>query len=453
MVTLILSICFAFCTTLISAQNLINDVFEHLQTQQVQMVSFLFIDITGETRTIDVPINQAHKAFEDGLTFDGSSIPGCTEIYASDMLIKPDIETVRIVPWFVGVNKLAVVICDIYKDEKTKYASSPRTILKKVIDEAQALGYTLNVGAELEFFLLKKDTLEPIDTKGYCAAETNAQYAIQKSSLLHLLTNFGIAVEKIHHEVATGQYEIALRYSDALSVADQLILTKYVLQSVAQEYGYKVAFMPKPFIDQNGSALHLHFSIWDSFQFSNLFYGENNQLSPLAQQFIAGVLTHIKELTALFNTSINSYKRLVPGYEAPTYICWGSKNRSSLIRIPQAYSAQGARAELRSPDPLCNPYLAFAALLKAGLQGIQKKYTLANAVEQNLYHLNKQECALLNLASLPTSLDEAINAIEQSSIARSLMGKALDVFVQLKRDEIHAYNTHISAWELNHYIS
>lgn len=441
-----------FCNALIAEQSLANDVLEHLQTQQVQVVSFLFIDITGEIRAIDVPINQAHRAMEEGLTFDGSSIPGCADIAASDMLIKPDIETIRVVPWFMGFNKLAVVICDIYKDEKTKYPGSPRSMLKKMIDEAHALGYTINIGAELEFFFLKKDDLDPMDNKGYCAAEMNAQYAIQKSSLLHLLTNFGIAIEKIHHEVASGQLELALKYADALSIADQLILTKYALQSIAQEYGYKVVFMPKPFANQNGSALHMHFSIWDSFQFTNLFYGGPNQLSTLAQQFIAGVLVHIKELTALFNTSINSYKRLVPGYEAPIYICWGTKNRSSLIRIPQTYSAQGARAELRSPDPLCNPYLAFAALLASGLEGIRKQYAPVAAIEQNLYKISAQERVALNLISLPHNLHEAIDLLEQSTIARSLMGKTLDLFVQLKRKELHAYDTHISAWELKQYI-
>ncbi len=441
------------CSPLFSEQDVTNDILEHLQTQQVQVVSFLFVDITGEIRAIDVPINQAHKAIEEGLTFDGSSIPGCADISSSDMLIKPDIDTMRIVPWFMGVNKMAVVICDIYKDEKTKYAGSPRSMLKRVVDEAQALGYTLNVGAELEFFLLKKDDLEPMDNKGYCAAETNAQYAIQKSSLLHLLTNFGIAIEKIHHEVATGQLELAIRYTDVLSIADQLILTKYALQSIAQEYGYKVVFMPKPFADQNGSALHMHFSLWDSFQFTNLFYGGAQQLSTLAQQFIAGVLTHIKELTALFNTSINSYKRLVPGYEAPTYICWGTKNRSSLIRIPHASNAHGARAELRSPDPLCNPYIAFAALLTAGLEGIQKQYTLVPAVEENLYRLEAKKRAALDLVSLPRCLHEAVELLEHSTIARRLMGPSLDMFVKLKRKEIYAYDTHISAWELKHYIA
>lgn len=441
------------CSSLFSEQDVTNDILEHLQTQQVQVVSFLFVDITGEIRAIDVPINQAHKAIEQGLTFDGSSIPGCADITSSDMLIKPDIDTMRIVPWFMGVNKLAVVICDIYKDEKTKYAGSPRSMLKRVVDEAQALGYTLNVGAELEFFLLKKDDLEPMDNKGYCAAETNAQYAIQKSSLLHLLTNFGIAIEKIHHEVATGQLELAIRYTDVLSIADQLILTKYALQSIAQEYGYKVVFMPKPFADQNGSALHMHFSLWDSFQFTNLFYGGAQQLSTLAQQFIAGVLTHIKELTALFNTSINSYKRLVPGYEAPTYICWGTKNRSSLIRIPYINNAHGARAELRSPDPLCNPYIAFAALLAAGLEGIQKQYASVPAVEQNLYRLEAKERNALNLMSLPRCLQEAVELLEHSAMARRLMGPSLDMFVKLKKREIYAYDTHISAWELKHYIA
>ena len=265
------------------------------------------------------------------------------------------------------------------------HTGDPRRILKDLMQEAEDLGYVFNVGPELEFFLIKRDEIKPIDEHTYWAAETNAQHFIHKSSLLHVLISMGIDVEKLHHEVASGQHEIVLRYGNALNIADQIILAKFTLQSVAQECGHRVSFMPKPFANENGSAMHIHFSLWDSFHQRNAFCnGIDDKLSDIGQQFLAGVLYHINDLTTLFNPTINSYKRLVPGYEAPTYICWGTKNRSALVRVPQVFHQRHVRAELRCPDPMCNPYLAFAALLKTGLDGIKNKRALPHPVEENL---------------------------------------------------------------------
>lgn len=451
MITLLLA-CLLICNTTWGTSN-IADVIDHFQTQQVQFVNFLFTDITGTLREVTVPLSKVTNAFEYGLTFDGSSIPGCVDVCASDMLIKPDISTARITPWLMGINKSAVIICDVYQEFKRKYNGSPRQILQRALDEAEAMGYKFMVGTEIEFFLVKKDSCESIDNKTYCFAETNAQHFIQKSSMLHLLTAFGIDAEKIHHEVASGQHEISIKYGNALDIADQIMLVKYTLETIAQEYGYKVIFMPKPSKGQNGSAMHIHFSLWNRFEYKNEFYnGTNYELSRIGKQFIAGVLKHMHELTAIFNPTINSYKRLVPDYEAPTYICWGAKNRSALIRVPLAFHENNVRAELRSPDGMCNPYLAFAALLKSGLEGIKHNYTLVSPVEQNIYKCNAQEYAQLNIASLPRSLEEAVDAMKNSTLAAQIMGqKSFDQYIALKDAEIHDYNTHISDWELQRY--
>ncbi len=430
------------------------EIVETLQEQQVQFVNFLFTDIHGNIKEVTVPINHVSDAIEHGLSFDGSSVPGCSNISDSDMLLKPDMSTARIIPWFMGVNKTVIVLCDVYENVQTPHAGDPRRILKELMQEAADLGYVFNVGPELEFFILKKDETKPIDEHAYWAAETNAQHFIQKSSLVHVLTQMGIDIEKIHHEVAPGQHEVVLKYGNALHIADQLILAKFSLQSVAQEYGHHISFMPKPFANQNGSALHIHFSLWDSFHQRNAFCnGIDDKLSDIGQQFLAGVLHHINDLTALFNPTINSFKRLVPGYEAPTYICWGTKNRSALVRVPQVFHQRHVRAELRCPDPSCNPYLAFAALLKAGLDGIKNKRALPRAVEENLYKLTAHESNARTVASLPRSLEEALYNLKHSSLAKTLMGtKTLEQFLQLKQEEVHAYNTHVSAWELARFL-
>lgn len=446
---LLLIFCLLLCNTSFS-----KDILTWLDEEQVKFVNFLFCDIHGNAKEITVPIHHLPEVLEHGLAFDGSSIQGCSNISTSDMLLKPDIKTTRIIPWFVGLNKSAIIMCDIYKDIDKPHTGNPREILKNVMQEAEDLGYIFNVGPELEFFLVKNNGTEPLDNNGYCCAESNAQLFIHKSSLLHILTNMNINIEKLHHEVASGQHEISLRYGNALEIADQIILTKFTLKSVTQEYGYKVSFMPKPFANQNGSAMHIHFSLWDTFENKNAFSnGIDYKISTLGQEFISGVLYHINDLAALFNPTINSYKRLVPGYEAPIYVCWGTKNRSALVRVPQVFNQHAVRAELRCPDPMCNPYLAFAALLKAGLDGIKNKRSLMAPIEENLYKISHKECTRRNIRSLPLSLEEALYNLKQSSLASALMGrKNLQQFLRLKKKEVFNYNTHISAWEFQQYM-
>lgn len=445
-------------TTLLHAlpvrQCNIPSVINELKEQQVTFVNFIFTDILGGIKEITVPLRHALQACTDGLAFDGSSIAGCSSITTSDMLLVPDITTMRIIPWLNGINKTAVIICDIYRDEQTPFEGDARSVLKRLVQNAANNNYELFVGPELEFFFITADNITPLDTHGYFDVETNVARHIQKTTLLHLLHAMRINVEKLHHEVATGQHEISLHYGSPVDLADQIMLAKYTLKSVAQSYGFDVSFMPKPISGQNGSAMHIHFSLWDSEQQRNLFYDPANPdgVSLVGQQFITGILTHINELCLLFNPTINSFKRLVPGYEAPTYICWGKKNRSALIRLPQTAGANSKRAELRNPDPMCNPYLAFAGLLASGMQGILLDYTPVEEVEDNLYKLSARERAARDIKGLPGCLSHAITLFEQSELARELLAApTVHALVALKRKEAAAYQTYISPWEHQQY--
>lgn len=430
-------------------------VINELKEQRVAFVNFVFTDILGGFKEITVPINHALQACTEGLAFDGSSIAGCSTITASDMLLIPDITTTRIIPWLDGINKTAIIICDIYRDEHTPFEGDARSALKRIVQQAANNNYALFVGPELEFFFVQQDGSTPIDTRAYFDAETTVNRHVQKTTMMQVLYGMGINVEKLHHEVATGQHEISLRYGTPVDLADQLILAKYTLKSVAQGYGYNVNFMPKPISGQNGSAMHIHFSLWNTQDKVNLFYDVANPdgISRIGQQFLAGVLQHINELCLFFNPTINSFKRLIPGYEAPTYICWGKKNRSALIRLPQTSGANSKRAELRNPDPLCNPYLAFAALLSSGMQGIMQDYNPVAEVEDNLYKLSATERAARGIKGLPGCLSHAIALFEHSELAREIIGApAVNTLVALKRKEAAAYQNYITPWELGRYL-
>lgn len=448
---------FSLLLTLFCCSNVhtYNDlVVEDLRNQQVHFVNFLFTDIFGNIKEILLPLEHVENALENGIVFDGSSIAGCSNICQSDMILKPDVNSLRIIPWLQGVNKTALMMCDIYMNEREPFVGDPRYILKTVAQEIAQQGYACNVGPELEFFLLNADNA-PIDKNAYFSVETDLKRVIQNQSIIHLLRSIGINVEKFHHEVASGQHEFSIRYGEPLAIADQVVLAKYTLKSVMQEYGINVTFMPKPFANQNGSAMHIHFSLWDIFAHKNAFYDEDDayQMSDIGKQFIAGVLHHIPEITALLNPTINSYKRLVPGYEAPIYICWGSKNRSALVRIPETNRPNSVRAELRCPDPTCNPYLAFASLLKSGIDGVIHQLPIPSAAEENLYKLSKQQLIERKVSSLPNSLAYALHQLEQSDFMRILLGsKTLETFVALKKQELRAFNTYVTDWEIERYL-
>ncbi len=439
---------------IIQSQAYADLVVEDLKNQHVQFVTFLFTDLLGNAKEILLPLDHVEDALEHGIVFDGSSIAGCANISKSDMLLKPDVDSLRIIPWLQGTNKTALMLCDIYLNEDEPFMGDPRNLLKTVAQEIAQHGYTCNVGPELEFFFLDQEN-KPLDQHAYFNAQTDLKRVIQHQSLIHLLKGMGVNVEKFHHEVASGQYEFSIRYGEPIAIADQVILAKYTLQSVMQEYGCKVPFMPKPFKDQNGSAMHIHFSLWDTFAHKNAFFDaeDNYLLSEVGKQFIAGVLHHMPAITALLNPTINSYKRLVPGYEAPIYICWGTKNRSALIRIPEATKPNSVRAELRCPDPMCNPYLAFTALLKSGIDGVIHQRNVPAPIEKNLYTLNSQQLTEAEITSLPNSLASALHNLANSYFAFTSLGsKLLNSFVTLKNKELHAFNTCVTDWEIKKYL-
>ncbi len=432
------------------------DLLARMNNGQVQFVDFVFSDISGNLKEVTRPVSYAEDTLRDGINFDGSSIPGCMAITESDMLLKPDINTYSELPWTTQRVRTARVICDIYREENEPYEGDPRVVLQKTIQEAHDMGYEFFVGPELEFFVFDKQEKKPSDSKKYFDAETNIRNAEFQKTLLYALRAQNVKVEKLHHEVASGQLEVSIQYDDALAIADQVIIAKHTIRSLAQEVGLHATFMPKPIFGENGSAMHVHFSLYDTKNKCNAFYDKQDpvRLSTTAKHFIAGVLNRVRVMTALFNPTINSYKRLVPGYEAPIYICWGTKNRSALVRIPRINKDQAgaARAEIRSPDTMSNPYLVFAAILKAGLEGIKNKEEVMPIVEDNLYHLRSEDLHTRNILSLPTSLDEALNLLQESAFIIDLLGtNCLSEFLALKEKELYSYKTKITDWEFEKY--
>ncbi len=429
--------------------------------EQVSYINYLFTDINGTAKEVMYPATTINTIAQNGFNFDGSSIPGMTSITESDMLAKPHMDTFTIIPDSNSEQKVGRVICDVYRDEHTPYEGDPRYLLKQAIADAAAMGFSFFVGPELEFFVCNDNydaslPLNPCDTDCYFSDTRDPFMRDFRTSLFTALLSQNIAVEKIHHEVAPGQHELTIKYDDPLTIADQLIIAKQTIRSVCKLHNYKVTFMPKPFFQKNGSGMHMHFSLWDQTHNCNAFYDKDDpaKLSTTAKHFIAGVLAHITELNAIFNPTINSYKRLVPGFEAPINICWGTKNRSAMIRIPYANGHPSAvRAEIRSPDPMTNPYLAFAVLLRAGLDGIKKQLPLAAPIEDNLYHLSSTQRAERGIKSVPHSLEHALSLLEMSPFAKEIVGEILlDEFVKNKQKEIAQYNTFITNWEIQTYF-
>lgn len=425
---------------------------------QVQFVAFSFSDLNGALKEVTYPIDFAKKMLTKRIAFDGSSVVGCTSITNSDMLLSPDLETLTLVPWSNKSGPTARILCDIFSDENTPYAADPRVILRTLIARAHEKGYDFFVGPELEFFIFKNTQdgkKEAVDTAGYFDASTQVQWNEFVCTTMQAMRTQGIDVEKWHHEVAHGQHEISIHYGNALDVADQVILARHTIKTYAQFAGCKASFMPKPLAHQNGSAMHVHFSLYDMQQHRNAFSDRANTsaLSTLAQSFIEGILHHAYEGTLLINNTINSFKRLVPGYEAPVNICWGKKNRSALIRIPQVDASESCavRAEMRSPDALSNPYLTFAFILAAGLDGIEQDFTLRAPVEENLYRASLEQLRFRGIATLPHSLDEAITLVASNAFAHNTFGDLIGELIKIKEREARQYHLHVSHWEQERY--
>ncbi|MBI5407831.1 MAG: glutamine synthetase [Nitrospirae bacterium] len=433
-----------------------KDVLDLVETHNVKFIRLWFTDILGQLKSFAITTEELEGAFDEGMGFDGSSIKGYARIDESDMIAKPDPSTFQIVPWRPKEQAVARMFCDILNPDGTPYDGDPRYALKRNLERAKEKGYTLYLGPELEFFYFRNDKgTEVLDEGGYFDLTTlDAGSDLRRETVL-TLEAMGIKVEYSHHEVAPSQHEIDLQYADALTMADNVMTYRVVVKEVASKYGCYATFMPKPIFGKNGSGMHTHQSLFKGDR--NAFFDAKDKyyLSDLAKKYIAGLLSHAPELTAVCNQWVNSYKRLVPGYEAPVYIAWARRNRSSLVRVPlyKPGKEKATRIEFRSPDPACNPYLAFSVMLAAGLEGIEKGYELPEPVEKDIYHLSDGEKHELGITSLPGSLLEAVEIAEKSEVIRKALGEHIfNNLIESKKIEWDDYRIKIHPYELERYL-
>jgi glutamine synthetase len=433
-----------------------DDVLKVVDKLGVQFVRLWFTDILGQLKSFAITPRELEGAFDEGMGFDGSSIQGFARIDESDMLAKPDPSTFQIVPWRTKESTVARMFCDILKPDDSPYEGDPRYILKKNLEKLKLDGFTFYIGPELEYFYFKQNNKpEVLDQGGYFDLTTlDAGSDLRRDTIL-TLEAMGIEVEYSHHEVAPSQHEIDLRYKDALTMADQVMTYRIVVKEVAQQYGYYATFMPKPIFGVNGSGMHTHQSLFKGGK--NAFFDSNDEyyLSEFCKGYIAGLLRHSPDITAITNQWVNSYKRLVAGYEAPVYISWARRNRSTLVRVPmyKPGKEKATRVEFRSPDPACNPYLAFSVMLAAGLDGVKNKYELPKPIEKDVYVMSEDEKANEGIKSLPGSLIEAIALSEQSELVREALGDHIfKNFITSKKVEWDRYRTKVSEWELQKYL-
>jgi glutamine synthetase len=425
---------------------------ERVKKDEVEFISLQFSDLLGLVKEIVIPVEELEDTLHYGAWFDGSSIEGFARIQESDLFLKPDTSTYAIVPW-QNEGKTARFICDIYGNDGRPFPFDPRGILRKELEKARALGYIYNVGPEPEFYLLQKD-MSPIDSGGYFDMSSYTGYTIIKE-IVKALKNFGINAEAAHHEVGRGQYEIDFNYGNALETADRVVTLKYAVKKIAQMRGLLATFMPKPFRGAPGDGMHVHQSLSDTNR-KNLFYGDSDRygLSPLAYKFMGGQMAHINEMCSILCPTINSYKRLVSGFEAPVFISWGSMNRSALIRVPKWFESKNdsARIEIRCPDPTCNPYLALSVMLAAGLNGIEHNVLPPEPTEENIYSLDNNELSSKNIDCLPGSLFEALELSENSDLCKETLGTELfDRYMDIKRREWNDFKIEVTEWETRNY--
>ncbi|MDX9953235.1 MAG: glutamine synthetase family protein [Anaerolineae bacterium] len=438
-----------------------SELLTRVKEGNIKFVSLQFTDILGNVKSVTLPVDQLPRALEEGIWFDGSSIEGFARIYESDRVLVPDTTTYRVLPWSAPERRRARLFCDVYGPDGTPSPSDPRQVLKRVLARAADMGYTFNTGPEIEFFIFERTNSErphpvPYDVVGYFDFSPRDKAQQVRSEIVLALKALGIEVEMSHHEVATGQHEIDFRYSDALSSADNAITFKYTVRAIAASENLYASFMPKPIFGINGSGMHTHQSLADR-SGRNLFYDPNGpqHLSKLAHAFVAGQLQHARALSAILAPTVNSYKRLTPGYEAPVYIGWAHLNRSALIRVPSVHNGNGAavRLELRCPDPSANPYLAFAAMLAAGLDGIEKGLTPPEMVNEDLYHFDEAELKRRNIRTLPGTLAEALDELEKDEVILNTLGAPIvETFLRAKRAEWEEYRIQVTPWELERYL-
>ena len=435
-----------------------EDILAMVEENGVKFIRLQFTDILGTLKNVAITDRQLEKALNNQCMFDGSSINGFVRVEESDMYLRPDLDTFVIFPWRPQQGKVARLICDVYMPDGTPFEGDPRYILKKAINKAEAMGYTMNVGPECEFFLFEVDndgnpTLKTNDKGSYFDLGPIDLGENARRDMTLSLEDMGFEIETSHHEVAAGQNEIDFKYADALVTADNVTTFKYVVKSIAQRHGLYATFMPKPLHGVNGSGMHVNISLIKDGK--NAFYNEEDQLglSSVAYNFIAGVLKHIKEICPITNPLVNSYKRLVPDYEAPVYIAWSAKNRSPLIRVPSA-RGEGTRIEFRSPDPSSNPYLVLACLLLAGLEGIKDNLEPPKCIDRNIFNLSREERKRENIENLPESLHEAIAYMQKSDLVKEALGKnTFEYYIKAKEVEWDNYRTQVHQWEINSYLS
>ena len=437
-----------------------DQIMQIIKEKNVNFFRLQFVDIFGAMKNIAMPRSQIEKALDGKIMFDGSSIEGFVRINESDMYLKPDYDTFVVLPWREkDGNNAARIICDVYKPDGTPFIGCPRNNLKRVLADAKAMGYTMNVGTECEFFLFRRDeeglpTTITDDVTGYFDVEPDDAGIDCRRKIIQTLEAMGFEIEASHHEVAEGQHEINFKYADALKAADNTVTFKWVVRSIANEFGLHATFMPKPVFGINGSGMHTNQSLFN-LDGTNAFFDEKGplQLSQVAYKYIAGIMKNARGFCAVTNPLVNSYKRLVAGYEAPVYVAWSASNRSALIRIP-ASRGMGTRTEVRCPDPTCNPYLAFAMMLNSGLDGIKNDLPVPDPVNVDIFEMTAEEKVEAGIASLPANLHEAIHELRANPIAKEALGAhILEKYIEGKEKEWDSFRTAVTDWELDTYLS
>jgi glutamine synthetase len=436
------------------------DVLRRVEEDRIAFVNLQFIDILGTLKTVSIPVEELEGAIEHGVWFDGSSIEGFARVAESDMYLVPDLATYVPIPWDQQDGlATARLICHVYTTHGRPFAGDPRCVLAKMIDQAAELGYTYQVGPELEFFLFRygpEGRIAPIPHDGASYFDISTDQATYvRREMVRSLQSVGVSVSSSHHEVAAGQHEIDLDYSDAMRAADNTVTCRMTLKAVAQMHKLYASFMPKPIAGINGNGMHVHQNLNDLVTGKNVFYDSNDPygLSKVARQFIAGLLAHAPGMMAVLAPLVNSYKRLVPGFEAPVYLSWGHTNRSALVRVPHTSVGRlhTTRVELRCPDPSCNPYLAYAVMLAAGLDGIKRQLPLGEAAEEDLFHVDPRA---LGLEALPASLGEAIDALQADEVVQAALGPHIyERFLDAKVQEWDSYRAYVSQWEVDRYLA
>jgi glutamine synthetase len=439
-----------------------QELLSRVKEDHARFISLQFTDVTGAVKSVDIPAHRLGEALEDGIWFDGSSVEGFARIQESDMRLVLDPNTYAVLPWTAADLRRARIFCDIFQPDGSPFPGDPRGALKRMLANVEAQGWTYNVGPEPEFFLFRRNGethIHPVphDVGGYFDFSANDEAVGVRTELMAALSGMGLEVEMGHHEVALGQHEIDFRFDHALRTADNVLTLKYTVKAIAAQHGLVASFMPKPIFGINGSGMHCHQSVF-SRDGENLFFDPDDEfhLSPFAYGFIAGQLAHARALSAIVAPTINSYKRLVPGYEAPVYVGWAQINRSALIRIPRYTEGRNKsmRAELRFPDPSANPYLAFTAMLAAALDGVNSQLRPAAPLNQvNVYHLTEEERREMNIAELPGSLTEALRELETDEVLKEALGPVIfEAFFRAKWAEIEESRMRVTDWEVERYL-